>query len=147
MRFRSTLFPFAAVLFALSARALPATGQLEISQAWIRMPPPGATMLAGYAVLRNAGDAAIAITGATSDDFGSISLHESIQEDGMERMRPLGTLSIAPRSSVEFRPGGKHLMLMQPKRTLHPGDKVAIRFASDPPGGVTGEFVVGEAAP
>jgi copper(I)-binding protein len=41
-------------------------------------------------------------------------MHESVLEDGMARMYPLGELTILPGQSIEFARGGKHLMLMRP---------------------------------
>jgi copper(I)-binding protein len=48
-------------------------------------------------------------------------------------MRGLGDLVLAPGSSVEFQPGGKHLMLMRPIEDLtsvtldfHAGDDVVL---------------------
>jgi copper(I)-binding protein len=116
-------------------------GRLVVERAWIRVAPPGATMHAGYAILRNTGDAPLRVIGADSPDFGAVSLHESIAENGVERMRPLGDVSIAPGSSVEFAPGGKHFMLMRPKRELADGAKVKMHISTDAGGGATADFV------
>jgi len=104
-------------------------------------------MLAGYAVLRNSGDAAVSVVGADSADFGSVSLHESIEENGVERMRPLGTLSIAPGASVTLAPGGKHLMLMNPARGLRAGDTARIHVRAESGEGAIADFVVRDSAP
>jgi copper(I)-binding protein len=124
-----------------------AAGQLVVEHAWIRTAPPGAMMLAGYAMLRNAGDARIIVTGADSEQFVDVSLHQSIEEKGVERMRPLGTIEIAPGASVEFAPGGKHFMLMRPKRELGAGSKVKIHISTSSGAGADAEFVVRDAAP
>ena len=124
-----------------------ATGRLVVEQAWIRTAPPGAMMLAGYASLRNAGDAPLVVTGADSADFGSASLHQSIEETGVERMRPLGKIEIAPGVSVVFAPGGKHFMLMQPARELKSGDTVKVHISTETGEGATVEFSVRDTAP
>ena len=124
-----------------------AAGHLVAERAWIRVPPPGAMMLAGYATLRNDGAAPLTVTGAASADFGEVSLHQSIAEGGIERMRPLGRIEIAPGASVTFTPGGKHFMLMQPKRELAAGDKVKIHISTSSGAGADVEFVVREAPP
>jgi copper(I)-binding protein len=48
---------------------------------------------------------------------------------------------IEPHSSIRLRDAGYHLMLMQPNRTLKPGDRVtmALRFEG---GTVTAQFEV-----
>jgi len=124
-----------------------AAGHLVVEHAWIRTAPPGAMMLAGYATLRNSGDAPITVTGATSADFADVSLHQSVEENGLERMRPLGVAEIAAGASMEFTPGGRHFMLMRPKRELKQGDSVQIHISTSAGDGANAEFVVGDAAP
>lgn len=104
-------------------------------------------MLAGYAMLRNSGDAPLTIVGAQSADFGDVSLHQSIEENGVEHMRPLGELSIAPGATVAFGPGGRHFMLMRPTHGLQIDDVVRIRIDTGSGAVATAEFVVREAAP
>jgi copper(I)-binding protein len=134
----------AALLLSASCHA---AGRLEISDAWIRTAPPGAMMLVGYAQLRNTGDAPVTVTGADSRDFRSVSLHESIDEKGVARMRPLGKLSIEPGASVTLAPGGKHLMLMQPAHEMKSGSTAEIHIATETGDGATAKFTVGESAP
>ena len=124
-----------------------AAGHLLIEHAWIRTPPPGAMMLAGYATLRNDGDTPLTISGADSAAFGSVSLHQTLSEDGVERMRPLGEFALAPGESVAFAPGGKHLMLMRPQKDLAAGESVAIHVATTIGDGATATFVVANEAP
>jgi copper(I)-binding protein len=122
---------FALPLLLLAIARANAAGHLVVDAAWIRAAPPGAMMLAGYATLRNDGDAPLQVIGAASADFGEISLHESVEENGVERMRALGPFTIAAGASVKFAPGGKHFMLMQARRALQTGDAVAIDIATD----------------
>lgn len=125
--------------YVMSAHA---AGRLVVEKAWIRAAPPGAAMLAGYATLENAGDAPLIVIGASSADFGDVSLHESFSEYGVERMRPLGDVSIAPGASVAFTPGGKHFMLMDGKRELRVGDAVKIHISTKTGPGADADFVV-----
>ena len=150
MRLRVEMLQRASVLAALAlAVALPAAaaGRLQIDAAWIRTAPPGAMMLAGYARLRNVGDAALVISGADSADFGSVSLHQTISENGVERMRALGDIEIAPGASVDFVPGAKHFMLMRPQRELNAGARVRIHISTKSGADVTADFVVRDDAP
>jgi copper(I)-binding protein len=132
--------------FGLTANVT-AAGHLVIEHAWIRTAPPGAMMLAGYATLRNDGDAPITVMGADSVDFADVSLHQSVEENGVERMRPLGNVEILPGASVEFAPGGKHFMLMRPKRELSAGDKVKIHISTNSGDGAEVEFAVRSDSP
>ena len=132
--------------FGVAAHAS-AGGGLVVEHAWIRAAPPGAAMLAGYATLKNAGDAPVVVTGASSADFGDVSLHESFSENGVERMRPLGDVVVAPGASVAFAPGGKHFMLMDGKRELRVGDAVKIHISTKSGPGADAQFSVRESMP
>ncbi len=136
-------------LFALAFVATPlfAAGKLSVQHAWIRSAPPSALMLAGYATLRNDGDAPLTVSGADSADFADVQLHQSLQENGVERMRPTGKIEIAPGQSVEFAPGGKHFMLMDARRDLKAGDSVKLHIATRSGPGADADFPVRDAAP
>jgi copper(I)-binding protein len=105
-----------------------AAGKLGVFDAWIRAAPPGANMVAGYATLKNTGDEPIAILTVQSEAFRMTSLHETVIEEGVSRMRELHRLKIAPGETIQMRPGGKHLMLMQPRHEIPVGDKVEMLF-------------------
>jgi periplasmic copper chaperone A len=130
--------------FALPAAA---AGRLQIEGAWIRTAPPGAMMLAGYARLHNVGDVPLVVNSADSADFGSVSLHQTISDNGVERMRALGDIEIAPGADIDFTPGAKHFMLMRPRRELNAGAKVSIHISTNSGDGATAEFVVRDDAP
>lgn len=95
-------------------------------QAWVRAAPPGATALAGYAVLRNPCAKPFVVTDVSSADFAMGMIHETIVEKGVSRMRHAKPLAVPARGTLEFEPGGKHMMLMHPRRVLKEGDKVRL---------------------
>lgn len=118
------------------AAAAPASGQAigclpKVEGAWIRMPPAGLPMMAGYARITNPCRAPLAIVGVHSAAFADASLHETRVEGGISRMRATPALRLAPGGSAVLEPGGFHLMLMQPVKPLHAGDRVAIEFTLD----------------
>ena len=137
---------FAGMLLVAGASDALAAGRLVVEGAWIRSAPPGAMMLAGYATLRNDGDAPVVVTAADSADFGSVSLHESVEEGGVAHMRALDRVEIKPGERVVFAPGGKHLMLMRPKHEIKSGESVKIHLNTSA-GAAAAEFVVRESAP
>ena len=114
-----------------SSAATAQAEDVEVRNAWVRWLPGGAPM-AGYFVLENLGQDAIALTGASSAAYGSASLHETVQhDDETTSMQPIDLpLMVAGESSVRFEPGGYHLMLRQPQRSLSPGDRIRIEFAT-----------------
>ena len=54
----------------------------------------------------------------------------------------VGELRIGPEGSAVLKPGGLHLMLMQPHKPLKAGSKVAIEFELHDGGLLRGEFIV-----
>jgi len=101
---------------------------LAIEDAWIRAAPPGAEVMGGYATLRNGGPASLTISGARSDAFERVELHEMSMQGGVMRMRPLAGIVLQPRGEAKLAPGGTHLMLMQPQRALKVGDVVDVEL-------------------
>jgi periplasmic copper chaperone A len=118
----------ASLLLACVTTAAAATLSLTAENGWIRAAPPGATMLAGYLQLANSGDAPLSVVGARSNAFDAVELHRSIEEDGVARMRPVDLIVIPPGQTVALEPGGLHLMLMRPKKTLILGDSAVIEL-------------------
>jgi copper(I)-binding protein len=99
----------------------------------IKKPMPGMHMSAGYLSLTNTSDDPITITAVSSPQFAAVEMHETIIEDGVSRMVELAELAVPPSSTVNFEPGGKHLMLMRPTGELqqvtldfHAGDTVVL---------------------
>ena len=108
--------------------AKPDACQLRISKAWVRAAPPGTMMMAGYATVTNPCATPALIVGADSSDFGDVSVHETVVEGGISRMRALPALPVPAGARVEFAPGGAHLMLMAPARPMPEGSQAHIRL-------------------
>jgi periplasmic copper chaperone A len=51
------------------------------------------------------------LVSVTSDDVVRMEMHETTEEDGVAKMRPLKSINILPGAKVKMEPGGKHLML------------------------------------
>ena len=60
-----------------------------------------------------------------------VMMHRTIERGGISTMRPVHELAVAAGKSIEFAPGGYHLMLMRPKHALRPGGRlpITLRFA------------------
>lgn len=114
----------------------------SVREGWVRLPPAAMPMMAGFGTIENRCTAPVTIVGVSSPAFGEVSLHETRIVDGVSRMRALPELRIAPGGSATLKPGGMHLMLMQPRAALKPGSKVSVEFALKGGGKLLGEFVV-----
>ena len=116
-----------APLFFVAATAH-AEGKLGVYDAWIRAAPPGVSMMAGYATLKNTGDAPISVLTVQSDAFRQSSIHETIIEHGVAKMRETPRIDLAPGATVTLKPGGAHLMLIDPRHEIGKGEKVPMVF-------------------
>jgi copper(I)-binding protein len=118
---------FAGVILALAAIAA-ATEEAGVSvrDAWVREAPPGATVMAGYMVLQNKTSRPQVLVVARSSGFETVTIHRTIANKGMTGMEHAPQIELLPNASLLFAPGGYHLMLLNPKRTLHAGDRVDI---------------------
>jgi len=113
-----------ALLLLIVASAATADATLEISEAWVREAPPTALMMAGYMTINNTGDAPVTVISISSPDFDSAEIHRTVIEEGIARMLPVSQLEIPANSQVKLEPGGLHLMLFDPKRSLPEGEAV-----------------------
>lgn len=109
------------------------------------MPPAGVladamSMMAGYGRIDNQCRRPLDIVSASSPAFGGVSIHETRVVDGISRMRPVPTLTVAAGDAAVLAPGGLHLMLMRPQVALQPGDTVEIEFGLEDGGVLKGEF-------
>ncbi|MDR6934842.1 copper chaperone PCu(A)C [Luteibacter sp. 3190] len=116
-----------AAALLLAAGAAHATDTVRASGAWIRV-LPGNLPAGGYATFENPGDGKVSITDATSADYGEAMIHRSSTETGMGRMEMVDEVPVPARGKVAFSPGGYHVMLMNPKHPVKPGDTVVVTF-------------------
>lgn len=114
----------------------------SVRDGWVRMPPAAMPMMAGFGRIQNDCPAPMTIVGASSPAFASVELHETRVVDGISRMRAVPELRLAPDGTAVLKPGGMHLMLMQPRAPLKAGSKVAIEFELADGRKLLGEFEV-----
>ena len=120
---------FAVLILALTlCAAASEVGSVSVRDAWVRESPPGVAMMAGYMALRNNTTRSQVLVGASSSGFASVMIHRTIVKDGVAGMAHASQVELAPTASLIFAPGGYHLMLMNPKRTLRAGDRVDINL-------------------
>jgi copper(I)-binding protein len=102
--------------------------------AWIRWLPADIPA-AGYMTLLNTGDADRVLVAVTSPDYGEIGMHQTFDDHGISKMRPVDSITLKPHLPFRFGEGGYHLMLMQPRHPIHPDDKVVmtLRFQDSAP--------------
>ena len=118
------------VLLLASIEAFAEEHSIAVIEPWIRAAPPGAMVNAGYMTLRNTGQSDIIIDKVTSPEFAMIEMHRTVVQNGLARMLPQDRLVVPAGGELKLRPGGLHLMMMQPKRELREGDAVKLTLHS-----------------
>lgn len=105
---------------------VPTAPVLSLEDGWVRAMSPGMKMTAAYGAFTNHGTETIEITSFSSDSFTAVSLHLTKLEDGVSKMEQLPGFSQPPETSAVLKPGGLHLMLMNPTKETHPGDRIGL---------------------
>jgi len=129
-----------ATLFAGLSIAQDAESPIQVQDAWARqapmMPPMGQMHMPGgtgavYVTLRNTGPETETLVGASSDAAESAELHETLREGDVMRMRPVAKLEVPAGGVLEMKPGGFHLMLINLKHALRPGERIHVTLTFD----------------
>ncbi len=120
-----------------------AVGPLQVSQPWLRATPKGASVAGGYLTIRNTGTTPDRLIGGSAEVAGRFEIHEMRMEQGVMRMRHLSRgLELKPGDTVELKPGGLHVMLMDLKQPLVQGETVKGTLVFEKAGTVAVEFSV-----
>ncbi|MEA5444533.1 copper chaperone PCu(A)C [Gammaproteobacteria bacterium AB-CW1] len=102
--------------------AVQAAPPVTAESPWVREAPPGSSVTAAYLDLVNQGDETITLVNVRSEEFRRAEIHETIHEDGQAKMRAVDEIAVPAEGRVELKPGGKHLMLHEPREELSVGD-------------------------
>lgn len=114
----------AVVLSACARRA--SERPVEVRDAWARA-ADSAAVTAVYFTVLNHESSPVTLVSVTSPAAESVTLHETMQMEGMVHMMPLDSAqTIAAGDSLVLAEGAKHLMLTGLRRTLVGGDTVAL---------------------
>jgi copper(I)-binding protein len=101
---------------------------VKAADGWLRV-LPGTLPAGGYVNFQNLSDHAVSIVGASSPDYAEAMIHRSSTDGGMGRMEMVDSVPLPPKGKVAFSPGGYHVMLMDAKHPVKPGDKILVTFA------------------
>ncbi|MDO8352682.1 MAG: copper chaperone PCu(A)C [Aestuariivirga sp.] len=99
-----------------------------------------------YMTLMNQGAAADRLLAVTTRAAMSAEIHETLMEDGVAKMRPVGVFDIPAGGSVELKPGGYHIMLMGLNAPLKKGDMIMLQLKFEHAGLVDVMAHVGDVA-
>ena len=125
-----------AVAVAAPSLAGEADQSVKVLNAWVRAPVAGQKTAGAYVELTSARDAALVAAGSAA--AASVEMHSSSVEGGVMRMRAVPRIDLKAGQTVKLAPGGLHLMLIDLKKPLKPGDKVPLTLTVQPSGAAAG---------
>lgn len=85
-----------------------------------------------FMVIENAGETPdrLVSVAVSPDIAGAVEIHETtVDENDVMQMRPVEAIEVPARGSVELKPGGYHIMLLDVQRDLNPGDTVTLTLS------------------
>jgi hypothetical protein len=106
-------------------------GEIRIAAPWARATAGMATVGAAYMTLDNTGDTADRLIEASSPVAAKTEIHTHIIEGDIMRMRAVDSVELPPGETVEFQPGGLHVMLIGLTAALQEGESfpLTLNFA------------------
>lgn len=139
--FTLTLIASLGLLFPAAAKDFTA-GKLTVSNPWARASAGRMKNGAAYLVLTNKGQKTDRLVEATTPVARKASLHESVMEGGVMKMRPVKPIVVGPGATVMLKPGGLHLMLMGLKAPLKEGEMFPLTLTFEKAGHVEVKVMV-----
>ena len=140
----------AALLLASCSKS--GTPDIQISDAWARETVTGQTATAAYLTVVNRGSGDDRLISVEATAPAKAMLHASERSGGISRMREMGAgLALPAGTTVELKPGGYHVMLLDLKAPLAKGASVPLTLVFQDAKGVESKLdltvPVGTAAP
>jgi hypothetical protein len=121
MILKSLIFTVMSALVAQTAAA----ANIGIDQAWARATMPGQPVGVVYMVIETDADARL--VGVSSPVAARVEMHEMKMDGGVMRMREMeGGIELPKGQAVTLKPGGLHLMLMDLKQPIAPGETIPL---------------------
>ncbi len=114
-----TLATAIALLAAMAAQA-----QVTVKDAWVRATVPQQKATGAFMQLQSATDAKL--VSASSSVAPITEVHEMAMQDNVMRMRQVPAIDLPAGKTVELKPGGYHVMLMDLPQQVKEGQTVAL---------------------
>ncbi|RPH61147.1 MAG: copper chaperone PCu(A)C [Chloroflexi bacterium] len=145
-RFGLLLIVFSLLLAACGAKS----GALAVSQNGIEVYDPvvrapggmmahgeGGAVAGAFMLIKNTGAQNDRLVKAASDVAELVQVHETTMDGGVMKMAEVAGIDIPAGGQAELKPGGYHVMLINLKQELKPGDSVSITLTFEQAGEIT----------
>ena len=109
-----------------------AWAQVTAKEAWVRATVAQQKATGMFVQLQSVQDARL--VGAQSPVASVVEVHEMAMDGGVMKMRAVKALDLPAGKTVELKPGGYHVMLMDLKQTVKAGDSVPLTLVFEDAG-------------
>lgn len=116
----------AALVAGMSASSF---AQIQVADAWVRGTVPAQTATGAFMDITS--KTATKLVAAASPVAGKVEIHSMKMENGIMKMAPVPAVEIPANVKLTLGPGGYHVMLMDLKQQLKPGDKVPMTLTTE----------------
>jgi len=147
MRLISAAIPFAmATLLAATAAAHDfKAANLRVDHPWARATTNIAKTGAAYLSVLNDGAEVDRLLAVATPIADRASLHATIMDDGIMKMRPVKAIEVHPGEPAVLKPGGVHIMLMGLRQPLKEGATFPLTVSFEKAGPVEVQVLVRKA--
>jgi len=104
---------------------------MVLSDAVVRLPAVSGNPGVAYFTLSQGDGAPRKLVAVHVEGFGRAEMHQSMTEGGMMSMQAIHDVKIEAGKSVEFKPGGYHVMLFNPDASLKAGGTAELTITLD----------------
>ena len=101
-----------------------AWAEVTVTEAWARGTVPKQTATGVFMKLKSTEN--VSLVNAASPAAGIVEVHQMVMSGNVMAMRSIDDIPLPAGKTVELKPGGFHVMLMELVKPLNPGDKVPV---------------------
>jgi periplasmic copper chaperone A len=117
---------------AIAIASVQAFADVTATDVWARATVPKQTATGAFMKLRSTTD--VSLVNAASPAANIVEVHEMRLKDNVMYMRAIDEIELPAGKTVELKPGGWHVMLIELVKPLAVGDKVPITLTFRGPG-------------
>jgi hypothetical protein len=120
------------LLISVAAISAPVLGQVSVANPWVRSTVPGQAVAGAYMEIRSA--SAVNLVKASSPAAKTTEIHEMRMEGNIMKMREVARIEVPAGRTVQLKPGGYHVMLIDILKPMSKGDVIPISLVFEQAG-------------
>ncbi|MFT2092348.1 copper chaperone PCu(A)C [Paraglaciecola sp. 2405UD69-4] len=122
------MFMLRAFIILLGMTSFLGHAELVVTNATVRLLPPGVPNTSAYFSIENLSNKTEILVSASSTIADKVELHNHVLVNDMMSMQQQESVKIEPEETVQFKPGGLHIMLFGLNQKLTEHQEVSIRL-------------------